>query len=282
MHMQTVAAVPNPGPPSVERCQKTCTSEGLGFESQCMHFGHHNAGGCKKSTGDPRLIIGKDYRLVVLGGYGRIDPLLNKSFYPNGLVVGILTILPTQAAKLVGLIDSPRAAFCPRGLARPPDAALPSSRANFPTSIMPPSPMHPPIPCGMPSLPTHFLSSSLSLKTSLRSIKPFWLHLLGTAQSSTHLLSSSLTVTLSALPNRSSLPLLARPNEPTPHSAPIGSTPHHTPSLPTHLLSSSLTVTLSALPNRSSLPSLLAPMNPRASSSNAAMRPACTGVARGV
>ncbi|CAI7781231.1 unnamed protein product [Closterium sp. NIES-54] len=68
-------------------------SEGLGFESQCVHFGHPNAGGCQRSTGDPRLIIGKGYRLVVLGGYGRTDPLLNKPFYPNGLVVGILTVL---------------------------------------------------------------------------------------------------------------------------------------------------------------------------------------------
>ncbi|CAI7855866.1 unnamed protein product [Closterium sp. NIES-53] len=42
-----------------------------------------------RSTGDPRLILGKGYRLVVLGG--RTDPLLNKPFYPNGLVVGILT-----------------------------------------------------------------------------------------------------------------------------------------------------------------------------------------------
>ncbi|CAI7888720.1 unnamed protein product [Closterium sp. NIES-54] len=66
-------------------------SEGLGFESQCVHFGHPSAGGCQRSTGDPRLILGKGYRLVVLGGYGRTDPLLNKPFYPNGLVVGILT-----------------------------------------------------------------------------------------------------------------------------------------------------------------------------------------------
>ncbi|CAI7771925.1 unnamed protein product, partial [Closterium sp. NIES-53] len=36
-----------------------------------------------RSTGDPQLIIGKGYRLVVLGGYGRTDPLLNKPFYPN-------------------------------------------------------------------------------------------------------------------------------------------------------------------------------------------------------
>ncbi|CAI7786868.1 unnamed protein product [Closterium sp. NIES-53] len=43
-----------------------------------------------RSTGDPRLILGKVYRLVVLGGYGRTDPLLNKPFFPNGLVVGIL------------------------------------------------------------------------------------------------------------------------------------------------------------------------------------------------
>ncbi|CAI7849678.1 unnamed protein product [Closterium sp. NIES-54] len=68
-------------------------SEGLGFESQCVHFGHPSAGGCQRSTGDPRLILGKGYRLVVLGGYGRTDPLLNKPFYPNGLVVGIPTYL---------------------------------------------------------------------------------------------------------------------------------------------------------------------------------------------
>ncbi|CAI7793718.1 unnamed protein product [Closterium sp. NIES-54] len=68
-----------------------CQSEGLGFESQYVHFGHPSAGGCQRSTGDPRLILGKGYRLVVLGGYGRTDPLLNKSFYPNGLVVEILT-----------------------------------------------------------------------------------------------------------------------------------------------------------------------------------------------
>ncbi|CAI7914867.1 unnamed protein product [Closterium sp. NIES-54] len=40
-------------------------------------------GGYQRSTGDPRLILGKGYRLVVLGGYGRTDPLLNKPFYPN-------------------------------------------------------------------------------------------------------------------------------------------------------------------------------------------------------
>ncbi|CAI7809981.1 unnamed protein product [Closterium sp. NIES-54] len=66
-------------------------SKGLGFESQSVHFEHPSAGGCQRSTGDPRLILGKGYRLVVLGGYGRIDPLLNKPFYPNGLVVGIQT-----------------------------------------------------------------------------------------------------------------------------------------------------------------------------------------------
>ncbi|CAI7890800.1 unnamed protein product [Closterium sp. NIES-54] len=41
------------------------------------------AGGYQRSTGDPRLILGKGYRLVVLGGYGRTDPLLTKPFYPN-------------------------------------------------------------------------------------------------------------------------------------------------------------------------------------------------------
>ncbi|CAI7933686.1 unnamed protein product [Closterium sp. NIES-54] len=65
--------------------------KGLGFESQCVHFEHPRAGGCQRSIGDPRLILGKGYRLVVLGGYGRTDPLLNKPFYPSGLVTGILT-----------------------------------------------------------------------------------------------------------------------------------------------------------------------------------------------
>ncbi|CAI7889406.1 unnamed protein product [Closterium sp. NIES-54] len=66
-------------------------SEGLGFESRCMHFGPPSAGGCQRSTGDPGLILGKGYRHVGLGGYGRTEPLLKKPFYPNGLVVGILT-----------------------------------------------------------------------------------------------------------------------------------------------------------------------------------------------
>ncbi|CAI7835455.1 unnamed protein product, partial [Closterium sp. NIES-54] len=64
-------------------CVVFLLSKGLGFESQCVHFGHPSAGGCQRSTDDPRLIIGKGYRLVVLGGYGRNDPLLNKHFYPN-------------------------------------------------------------------------------------------------------------------------------------------------------------------------------------------------------
>ncbi|CAI7811606.1 unnamed protein product [Closterium sp. NIES-54] len=59
-------------------------SSDLGFESQCVHFGHPSAGGCQRSTGDPRLILGKGYRLVVLGGYGRTDPLHNKHLFPNG------------------------------------------------------------------------------------------------------------------------------------------------------------------------------------------------------
>ncbi|CAI7854284.1 unnamed protein product [Closterium sp. NIES-54] len=74
-----------------ENRSRGMNSEGLGFESQYVHFGHPSAGGCQRSTGDPRLILGKGYRHVGLGGYGHTDPLLNKPFYPNGLVVGILT-----------------------------------------------------------------------------------------------------------------------------------------------------------------------------------------------
>ncbi|CAI7740031.1 unnamed protein product [Closterium sp. NIES-54] len=47
-------------------------SEVLGFESQCMHFGHPSAGGCQRSTGDPRLILGKGYRHVDLGERSRV------------------------------------------------------------------------------------------------------------------------------------------------------------------------------------------------------------------
>ncbi|CAI7807898.1 unnamed protein product [Closterium sp. NIES-54] len=47
-------------------------SEGLGFESQCVHFGHPSAGGCQRSTGDPRLILVKGYRLNSLGVLGEL------------------------------------------------------------------------------------------------------------------------------------------------------------------------------------------------------------------
>ncbi|CAI7730891.1 unnamed protein product [Closterium sp. NIES-54] len=47
-------------------------SKGLGFESRCVHLGHPSAGGCQRSTGDPRLIIGKGYRHV---GQGERSPV---------------------------------------------------------------------------------------------------------------------------------------------------------------------------------------------------------------
>ncbi|CAI7805132.1 unnamed protein product [Closterium sp. NIES-53] len=87
------------------QCGGVSESEGLKFESHCMHFGHPSAGGGQRSTDDPRLILGKGYWLVVLGGYGRTDPLLNKPFYPNGLVVGILTFVPDMAKLTAPLID---------------------------------------------------------------------------------------------------------------------------------------------------------------------------------
>ncbi|CAI7909530.1 unnamed protein product [Closterium sp. NIES-54] len=70
---------------------------------------------CKRSTGDLRLILGRGYRLVVLGGYGRTDPLLNKPFYPNGLVVGILTWLVVLGGygRTDPLLNKP---FYPNGL----------------------------------------------------------------------------------------------------------------------------------------------------------------------
>ncbi|CAI7904332.1 unnamed protein product [Closterium sp. NIES-54] len=103
-------------------------SEVLGFESQCMHFGHPSAGGCQRSTGDPRLILGKSYWLVVLGGYGRIDPLLNKPFHPNALHRAPLlpartrcpcaTRLPTRAALLHLPTCCPTRRAYPHALAR--------------------------------------------------------------------------------------------------------------------------------------------------------------------
>ncbi|CAI7829651.1 unnamed protein product [Closterium sp. NIES-54] len=45
--------------------------------------------GFRPSSADP---------LVVLGGYGRTDPLLNKPFFPNGLMVGILTCVVAVGA----------------------------------------------------------------------------------------------------------------------------------------------------------------------------------------
>ncbi|CAI7858980.1 unnamed protein product, partial [Closterium sp. NIES-54] len=51
---------------------------------------------CQRSTDNPRLILGKGYRLVVLGGYGRTDPLLNKPFYPNGAGGAATTMIERQ------------------------------------------------------------------------------------------------------------------------------------------------------------------------------------------
>ncbi|CAI7772287.1 unnamed protein product [Closterium sp. NIES-54] len=109
-------------------------SEGLGFESQCVHFGHPSAGGCQRSTGDPRLILGKGYRLVVLGERSRVriparspgglwahsDPLLNKPFYPNGLVVGILTCRHPGGGSVLSAPRPPANALHPIQSAKPP------------------------------------------------------------------------------------------------------------------------------------------------------------------
>ncbi|CAI7887016.1 unnamed protein product [Closterium sp. NIES-53] len=91
----------------------TCyQSEGLGFESQCVHYGHPSAGGCQRSTGDPPLILGKGYRLVVLGGYGRTD----KPFCPNGVRV--------RSASCVLLVSPPVAPDS--SMAPPPGSPLPA------------------------------------------------------------------------------------------------------------------------------------------------------------
>ncbi|CAI7846089.1 unnamed protein product, partial [Closterium sp. NIES-54] len=82
-HFQTFSSIP-------KMTALLSESEGLGFESQCMHFRHPSAGGRKRTSGDPRLILGKAYMLFVLGGDRRTDPLLNKPFYPNAFLHGSL------------------------------------------------------------------------------------------------------------------------------------------------------------------------------------------------
>ncbi|CAI7911347.1 unnamed protein product, partial [Closterium sp. NIES-54] len=120
-------------------------SEGLGFESQCVHFGHPSAGGCQRSTGDPQLILGKGYRLVVLGGYGRTDPLLNKPFYPNAPYPTRRAALPCPACRAALLAARCPALPCPsRRLAccAPPcparrAALLAARRPSLPTRCPP-------------------------------------------------------------------------------------------------------------------------------------------------
>ncbi|CAI7863836.1 unnamed protein product, partial [Closterium sp. NIES-54] len=135
-------------------------SKGLGFAFQCVHFEHPSAGGCQRSISDPRLILGKSYMLVVMGGYGRIDPLLNKPFYPNGLVVGILTCLQKPFICLAPL--SSRSAIASL-LARrhfPSHPAIPSHPAVA-SPLVPPSP-----PLSRPRLPSHPAVASPLIPTS--------------------------------------------------------------------------------------------------------------------
>ncbi|CAI7787848.1 unnamed protein product [Closterium sp. NIES-54] len=47
--------------------------------------------------------LGFESRRVVLWGYGRTHPLLNKPFYPNGLVTGILTCYQSEGLRRVHL-----------------------------------------------------------------------------------------------------------------------------------------------------------------------------------
>ncbi|CAI7863906.1 unnamed protein product [Closterium sp. NIES-54] len=79
------------------RKEKQSTKSSTSAKDADSSDGGKGAGGCQRSTGDPQSILGKGYRHVGLGAYGRTDPLLNKPFYPNGLVVGILT--PRRASE---------------------------------------------------------------------------------------------------------------------------------------------------------------------------------------
>ncbi|CAI7733977.1 unnamed protein product [Closterium sp. NIES-53] len=121
-----------------------------------------------RSTGDPRLILGKGYRHVGPGGYGRIDPLLNKPFYPNGLVVRILIGLPSSPPVRP---PSPPA-FGPTF--SPPDAR-PTVWSSPPPQSPPPVVRHyhsrPCPPSARPSSPVTDLHTTL-LCTSLRRSPP--------------------------------------------------------------------------------------------------------------
>ncbi|CAI7933088.1 unnamed protein product [Closterium sp. NIES-54] len=72
-------------------------SEGLGFESQCVRFGHPNAGGCQRSTRDPQLIPDKGYKHVGLEGYGRTHPLHKQAILSQWPLGPLATATATTA-----------------------------------------------------------------------------------------------------------------------------------------------------------------------------------------
>ncbi|CAI7920540.1 unnamed protein product [Closterium sp. NIES-54] len=154
-------------------------SEGLRFESQCEHFGHPSAGGCQRSTGDPQLILGKGYRLVILGGCGRTDPLLNEPFYPNA-----------QCAALSSPRAAPVARAPPLQPARRPCSPLAALAAQWPPACGPltaPA-ARSPLACGplaapaarsSPLQPTHCSPAArlLALRPARRPCGPLAAHL---------------------------------------------------------------------------------------------------------
>ncbi|CAI7748702.1 unnamed protein product [Closterium sp. NIES-54] len=74
MHMWAVAAVLSPGPPSVEGCQR-------------VRLGGYG-GTLTRYLTSPSIPMARSPG----GLWAHSDPLLNKPFYPNGVVVGILTL----------------------------------------------------------------------------------------------------------------------------------------------------------------------------------------------
>ncbi|CAI7790600.1 unnamed protein product [Closterium sp. NIES-54] len=103
-------------------------SEVLGFESQCVHFGHPSAGGCQRSIGDPRLILGKGYWLASPGGesfflvfiddysrYTTVFPLAKKSDMTSTLIRWLLATETTRSHR-VSCLHSERGEASPTSL----------------------------------------------------------------------------------------------------------------------------------------------------------------------
>ncbi|CAI7852196.1 unnamed protein product [Closterium sp. NIES-54] len=73
-------------PPPPHLPSPSSAAQGVPLQGVFLHMVLH----CMQLGG--AFALGSGLRRVRLGGYGCTDPLLNKPFYLNGLVVGIMTI----------------------------------------------------------------------------------------------------------------------------------------------------------------------------------------------